>query len=327
MRDTESSSSSNYPNSASDYTHPPKKQKAMTKRISKRAVNSLAPSKLTKAAIPKTDSVITNEVERAKSDADSEAPMAPEGGVGKKKTVEKFYQKRMQLEYILLRPDIYIGSTEMNSQQQLIYDDTMDSLIEEDINLNAADNKIWDPTMSKIKVTINPEQSLISVYNNSSGILVKIHKEEKVYIPELIFGHLLTSSNYDNSEKKMVGERNGYGAKLCNIFSTEFIVETASKESGKKYYQKFTNNMSVIGPPQDYQAWEGGGFQMNHLNADIVGLLKRRVYDMCATVRGVSVSLNDSKLKLNNFKDYIQFYLKSALGPDGKDLTKRLVCR
>jgi hypothetical protein len=48
-----------------------------------------------------------------------------------------------------------------------------------------------------------------------------MHKEEKVYVPELIFGHLLTSSNYDDNEKKVTGGRNGYGAKLANIFSTE----------------------------------------------------------------------------------------------------------
>ncbi|KAI0244770.1 DNA topoisomerase 2 [Massospora cicadina] len=181
--------------------------------------------------------------------------------------------------------------------------------------------------MTKIKVTIDPEQNLILVYNNGSGILVEIHKEEKVYVPELIFGHLLTSFNYDDSEKKVVGGRNGYRAKLCNIFSAKFIVETASKVSGK----------NLIGPPKITELGKGeeftritfrpdlSKFQMNYLNADIVGLLKRRVYDMCATVKGVSMFLNDNKLKLNNFKDYIHMYLKSTPGPDGEDLTKRLV--
>lgn len=51
-------------------------------------------------------------------------------------------------------------------------------------------------------------------------------QDEKVYVPELIFGHLLTSSNYNDSDKKVTGGRNGYGAKLANIFSTEFVVET-----------------------------------------------------------------------------------------------------
>ncbi|KAI0225157.1 hypothetical protein L0F63_004102 [Massospora cicadina] len=134
--------------------------------------------------------------------------------------------------------------------------------------------------MTKIKVIIDLEQNLILVYNNGSGIPVEIHKEEKVYIPKLIFGHLFTSSNYDDSEKKVVGGHNGYWAKMCNIFSTEIT---------------FQPDLSK--------------FQMNHLNADI----------------GVTVFLNDSKLKLNNFKDYIHMYLKSTSGPNGEDFTKWLV--
>lgn len=63
------------------------------------------------------------------------------------------------------------------------------------------------------------------------------HKTEKMYVPTLIFGHLLTSSNYDDSEKKVTGGRNGYGAKLCNIFSTKFQVETQSSEEGKAFKQ------------------------------------------------------------------------------------------
>ncbi|KAI0242074.1 hypothetical protein L0F63_003475 [Massospora cicadina] len=243
MRDTESSSSSIYPNSASDYTPPPKKQNVCRDQANLKEGDQLFGSlQADKGCHSRTDSIITNKVERAEPDADSEAPMVPEGGaptfapifnanprkVGKKKTVEKFYQKRMQLEYILLRPDIYIGSTKVNSQRQLIYDDTTDSLIKKGYPI--------------------------------SEILLEIHKEEKVYIPKLIFGHLLTSSNYDDSEKKVVGKHNGYRAKLCNIFSTEFIVETASKESGKKYYQKFTNNMSMIGPPKITKLGKGKEF-------------------------------------------------------------------
>ena len=64
-----------------------------------------------------------------------------------------------------------------------------------------------------------------------------MHKEQKVYVPTLIFGHLLTSSNYNDDEKKVTGGRNGYGAKLCNIFSTKFVVETCSSDSGKKFKQ------------------------------------------------------------------------------------------
>ena len=81
------------------------------------------------------------------------------------------------------------------------------------------------------------EQNLISVWNGGRGIPVEMHAIEKMYVPELIFGTLLTSSNYNDEEKKVTGGRNGFGAKLCNIFSTEFTVETACKESGKTFKQ------------------------------------------------------------------------------------------
>ena len=91
--------------------------------------------------------------------------------------------------------------------------------------------------MDTIKVTIDTANNTISIYNNGQGIPVEVHKKENVYVPELIFGHLLTSSNYDDDEKKVTGGRNGYGAKLCNIFSTEFTVETNNRQSGKAFTQ------------------------------------------------------------------------------------------
>ena len=65
--------------------------------------------------------------------------------------------------------------------------------------------------------------------------------------PALVYraaGHLLAGSNFDDDQKKTTGGRNGYGAKLCNIFSTEFCVETADSEVGKQYKQYFRDNMS-----------------------------------------------------------------------------------
>ncbi|NXH12581.1 TOP2A topoisomerase, partial [Bucco capensis] len=107
----------------------------------------------------------------------------------------------------------------------------------DEILVNAADNKQRDKNMSCIKVTIDAENNTISVWNNGKGIPVVEHKVEKVYVPALIFGQLLTSSNYDDNEKKVTGGRNGYGAKLCNIFSTKFTVETACREYKKLFKQ------------------------------------------------------------------------------------------
>jgi len=171
---------------------------------------------------------------------------AAAGGGGK--TIEEMYQKKTQLEHILLRPDTYIGSVEKHTQPLWVYEDGamvnrsvtyVPGLykIFDEILVNAADNKQRDPKMDALRVEIDVDGCCISVYNNGDGIPVEIHQEEGVYVPEMIFGHLLTSSNYNDNEKKTTGGRNGYGAKLTNIFSTEFVIETADGRRQKKYKQ------------------------------------------------------------------------------------------
>ena len=81
------------------------------------------------------------------------------------------------------------------------------------------------------------ENNVVSVYNNGKGIPVVMHKDENMFVPTMIFGHLLTSSNYNDEEQKVTGGRNGYGAKLCNIFSKKFTVETASIEYKRSFKQ------------------------------------------------------------------------------------------
>merc|ERR1719262_1958189 len=107
-----------------------------------------------------------------------------------------------------------------------------------------------DKSMDQIDVTIDKKEGKISVMNNGKGVPVQIHKEHKVYVPEMIFGQLLTSDNYDDNEKKVTGGRNGYGAKLTNVFSTKFIIECTDKKEGKKFIQTFEKNMGKKHPPK-----------------------------------------------------------------------------
>lgn len=177
-----------------------------------------------------------------------EAGSAPSACGSNGKTIEEVYQKKSQLEHILLRPDTYVGSVEKHTQTLWVYEEGrmvqravtyVPGLykIFDEILVNAADNKQRDSSMTWVKVKIDTEKNVISVFNNGEAIPVEIHQKEGVYVPEMIFGHLLTSSNYDDSEKKTTGGRNGYGAKLTNIFSVKFIVETADGKRGKRYKQ------------------------------------------------------------------------------------------
>ncbi|KAJ2475474.1 DNA topoisomerase 2, partial [Coemansia sp. RSA 2052] len=142
-------------------------------------------------------------------------------------SVEEIYQKKTPIEHILLRPDTYIGSVEPIDEEMWVYDPTTMRMaqrtirytpglykIVDEILVNAADNKARDPTMKRIEVTIDRENGVISIQNDGKGIPIEIHREHDAYVPELIFGHLLTSSNYNDKEEKITGGRNGYGAKL-----------------------------------------------------------------------------------------------------------------
>ncbi|WJX39561.1 DNA topoisomerase 2 [Trifolium repens] len=252
------------------------------------------------------------------------------------KTIEEMYQKKTQLEHILLRPDTYVGSIEKHTQNLWVYEN--EEMVQRSISyvpglykifdeilVNAADNKQRDPSMDSLKVTIDPEGNTISVYNNGDGVPVEIHQEEKVYVPELIFGHLLTSSNYDDNVKKTTGGRNGYGAKLTNIFSTEFVIETADGHRLKKYKQVFSNNMGTKSEPvitkcKANENWtkvtfkpDLEKFKMTYLEEDVVALMKKRVLDMAGCLgKTVKVSLNGTLIRFKSFRDYADLFLKCA---------------
>ncbi|XP_018425661.1 PREDICTED: DNA topoisomerase 2-beta isoform X1 [Nanorana parkeri] len=258
----------------------------------------------------------------------------------KKMSVERVYQKKTQLEHILLRPDTYIGSVEPVTQSMWVYDEDVGMncrdityvpglyKIFDEILVNAADNKQRDKNMNCIKISIDPDSNIISIWNNGKGIPVVEHKVEKVYVPALIFGQLLTSSNYDDDEKKVTGGRNGYGAKLCNIFSTKFTVETACKEYKHSFKQTWLNNMQKTTDPKikyfdgdDYTCItfqpDLSKFKMENLDKDTLALLTRRAYDVAGSCKGVKVMLNGKKLSVNGFRSYVDLYVKEKLDETG----------
>ncbi|KAH1492960.1 DNA topoisomerase 2 [Aspergillus fumigatus] len=254
------------------------------------------------------------------------------------------YQKLTQLEHIIKRPDTYIGSVERTTQFMWVYDSETEGMkykevsyvpglykIFDEIVVNAADNKQNDANMDEIRVTIDRESGEISVWNNGRGIPIEVHAKEGIYVPELIFGHLLTSSNYDDTQKKVTGGRNGFGAKLCNVFSTEFTIETQDSRQKKKYKQTWTNNMSKMGKAkitdakgEDYTKVtfkpDYAKFGMEGMDDDFEALVKRRVYDLAGTTK-VAVKLNGSRIPVRNFKKYMEMYTKAIRRERGEEDT------
>ncbi|KAJ8956964.1 hypothetical protein NQ317_006735 [Molorchus minor] len=87
---------------------------------------------------------------------------------------------------------VYDTEKEMMIQKQVEYVPGLYKIFDE-ILVNAADNKQRDKKMDCIKIEINPDDNIISVWNNGQGIPVVMHKDENMYVPTMIFGHLLTS--------------------------------------------------------------------------------------------------------------------------------------
>lgn len=248
------------------------------------------------------------------------------------KTVEQIYQKKSQHEHILTRPDMYIGTIEPITEDIWVYDE-VDNIMKQrkctwipglykifdEILVNAADNKVRDPEgQTVIKVWVDTHS--VRVYNNGEGIPIQRHKEHQLWIPEMIFGHLLTSSNYDDDEAKVTGGRNGFGAKLTNVFSTRFEVQTLHSRSRKQFRMEWCRNMLDHSEPE-ITPCDGPDFTMvtfypdfakfniQEFTDDMLLMMKRRVFDLAGcTDKTLKCYLNGERIGISTFPEYVDLY-------------------
>ena len=190
-----------------------------------------------------------------------------------------------------------------------------------------------------INITIG-EDGVIVLENDGNGIDVAKHPEYDIWIPEMIFGHLRTSTNYNKDEKRIVGGKNGFGFKLVLIWSEWGKVETVDHVRGLKYTQEFKKNLDEICEPviqkagksakpftrvtfkPDYARLGLAGQSHAGLTHDMMCLLKKRVYDIAAvtdhSVKKIKITLNGEVVPVKNFQQYIDLYI------GGKGQSKRV---
>jgi DNA topoisomerase-2 len=181
--------------------------------------------------------------------------------------------------------------------------------------------------VSNIDIQID-DDGTITMFNDGNGIDVEKHPEYNIWIPEMIFGHLRTSTNYDKTEKKIVGGKNGFGFKLVLIWSSIGSIETVDHVRGLKYCQTFRNNLDEICAPvitkcktkpytkitfkPDYQRLGLGLNNTKNLDPDMVALLRKRVYDIAAvTDKTMKIKYNSQPIPVKNFQQYIDMYIGS----------------
>ena len=253
-----------------------------------------------------------------------------------KQEIEDIYQGKTLHEHILSLPDTYIEGVIGDMREMWVYDEDDTRMVKKDITyipglykifdevlVNARDQSIRESTCRTIKINVDKATGMITVWNDGPGIQVQIHKKYNIYVPEMIFSQLLTSTNYDQVGKTW-GGKNGYGAKLANIYSTYFCVETVDMISKQKYKQVFENNMYTINPPEietvtpRTKPWTRISFSPDYakfgtkgLTNDTMSLFKKRAYDIAACApAGCKIYLNDELINVNSFQDYIKLYYK-----------------
>lgn len=178
------------------------------------------------------------------------------------------YQIYDPVEHILLRPDMYVGSKQKEEIEDYVYKVILDGkttysehLVKEKVNISPAFSRTFleilsnsidnlerksEKPMSFVEIVIKKDE--ISVKNDGAVIPIIIN-DNGIYNHSLIFGHLLSGSNYDDTADRFVAGRNGLGAKLTNVLAKEFTVEGIDPERKLKLVQTWTNNMKhTIGP-------------------------------------------------------------------------------
>lgn len=235
-------------------------------------------------------------------------------------------------EHVLIRPNMYIGETTNVPETLYIYDEENKIIKEKEINYNAGLFKIFDEILDNAVdetekdktcniIKVNIKDNIISIYNNGLGIEIEKDEKENIYIPQLLFGYLRTSTNYDDTQERNVSGMNGIGAKGTNIFSKYFKIDIVSNH--KHYSQTFKDNMSVVDKPKitpikstlsyvkieflpDYER-----FGLSELSQDMQQLFKKRVYDVAFYLMGkVKVYFNEELINIKSFDDYLNLYFK-----------------
>ena len=258
------------------------------------------------------------------------------------------YQRKTDKQHVLDNPGMYIGSVEVVNTNIWVFstNETQDKIEQKTITYIPALYKLFDEVIvnardhvirmiqsthpdkklvTSIEITINEETGMITISNDGNGVDVVKHPTEGIWIPELIFANLRSSTNYDKSEKKVVGGSNGIGSKAVFIWSTYSKIETVDHIRGLKYEQEFHQNLEKVDTPKvtktkskpytsvsfipDYQRF---GLKTG-LTTDIISLLKKRVYDIAAvtdhSVKKIKIEYNGKPIPVKNFQNYIDLYI------------------
>lgn len=245
-----------------------------------------------------------------------------------KRDVNEIYKTLSDIDHTLLRPASFLGSVVSEKSNQYVLEDSkfvlkevlynpgFHKLFDEIISNSVDESKRPNTKLNTIKVEIDKTKGTISVFDNG-GIPVEIHKDTKMYVPQMIFGNLRSSSNYNDDEDRSWVGVNGLGSKISNIFSTSFVVETA--DGKKKFEMEWNNNMKkhskekITSTSKHFTRItytpELSRFGMKEISDDDIKIMEKRVYEIAGCNPKLTIFFQGKKIMINSFKDYCNMYL------------------
>jgi len=255
-------------------------------------------------------------------------------------TIAKRYKKLNPREHVVQRPDMYVGPTRPKRMEghlpdlktfkftnQVYHFPPALGKIADEVIVNSYDN-INRPSTRKDKrvktrnIRISYDDTgRVTVKNDGTTIPVAMHETQNMYVPTMVFGYLRTGENYDDKQKRYGGGRNGFGAKLCNIFSSEFTVRCVDATNGQEFNQTWTNGMQETAGPRITKTTlkndvteisfipDWSQFKLDKMNRAFAKYITKRALEVAAcSPKDVKVYLNDQLLPVNNLGDYVALY-------------------
>ena len=255
------------------------------------------------------------------------------------KKIEEKYQELSEIQHILQRSGMWVGSTKSEEKESFIYNTKTGKFEMRITNYIPAMLKVVDEVISnscdefrrkdnmgltELRVVMNKDNGEIIVRDNG-GIPIVKHKEAGVYVPEFIFGRLRTSSNYDDTEDRNVIGTNGVGSALCNVFSTFFEIESADGKN--EFHRSWSNNMEKLNDDLkvtkcdkkthytqtrfrlDFSRFET---DLKTFDDDFINIIHKRCIDAAAANPGLKVVFNcggeDIEWNFKKLDEYIDLY-------------------
>ena len=246
---------------------------------------------------------------------------------------------------------MWLGTKKIGKYDEWLYDPDSDSFEKDTVKYspallktfwellcNAVDASIRNTQVKNIFIEFYEDEKdgyKFTVYNDGGGIPVKFDKRVNQWLPEAIATNPFSGSNLKKNQERRTGGTNGLGMKLCNFFSSKFMLESYDGEKG--YSQIFTKRMKNRSEPiiiewkdlkkKDQKKrvyieycpyWKGFTYDADGPKGMEASTLKRLVHTMAyqaaAYVRkGTTVKFNDTKIPVNTLQDYAKLFCENTV--------------